>query len=152
MELTYYVLRADASYQPIYTYPAGSIDPDEIYARQLCDYLVIQDRQYQLVSNEMEKQEEVLVVEDLGPAVRTDAEPFYKDGVHIEFREYQAPSQTPLLYALVCNPYKRPHWEAVRYLLKDYVDIPAVGLRKRDSAEIDEDRRCYVIYVEPASC
>ncbi|MFD3447916.1 hypothetical protein ACFDTO_25315 [Microbacteriaceae bacterium 4G12] len=148
MKLTYYVKLSEQTYAPIYTYSEGSIDPNEIYARQLCEYLVINGIQYQLLSNEMKDEEEILIVEKLCQTTTLPDEYVYdQEGIHIEFREYQSPTNMPLLYTLNLDPFGRAHWEAIRYLLKDYVDIPTIGLRKRDSAEIDEDRRCYVLYV-----
>lgn len=98
----------------------------------------------------MDNEKEMLIVEELGAACSLPDDRHYDNkGVRIEFREYQSVSCMPLLYTLELNPYGRTHWEVIRYLLKDYVDIPTIGLRKRDSTEIDEDRRCYVIYVLP---
>ncbi|MFX3625607.1 MAG: RNA helicase [Ectobacillus sp.] len=148
MELTYYILREEDTYEPFYTYKEGTIDPNEVFARQLCDYFVVNKKQYRLLSNEMEGNKEMLIVEELGTAVTLNDEHYYENsGVRIEFREYESPSSMPLLYTMEFNQFGRAHWEAMRYLLKDYITIPNVGLRKRDSAEIDEDRRCYVIYV-----
>jgi hypothetical protein len=150
MELTYFLLRDDDSYEPLYTYKAGSIDPNEIYARQLCEYFVANGKQYELVSNEMEQQTEMLIVKEIGPAVTLQEERIYpNEGLRMEFRQYNSPSDMPLLYTLEVNRYGRGHWEIIRYLLKDYVDIPGIGIRKRDSAELDEDRHCYVMYVTP---
>ncbi|MDG4655724.1 RNA helicase [Ectobacillus antri] len=147
MELTYYIAENER-YQAFYTYLEGNIDPNEIYARQLCEYLVLNGEQYRLLSNEMELDKDMLIVEKLGPVASFPDEHSYTNkGVHIEFREYVTENHMPLLYTLELHPYGRTHWEALRYLLKDYVFIPTIGLRKRDSAEIDEDRGCYVIYV-----
>ncbi|MBO9129858.1 RNA helicase [Bacillus sp. 165] len=152
MELTYFSLRTDDSYEPLYTYKEGTIDPNEIYARQLCEYFVKNGLQYELISNEMEQNMEMLIVKEIGPSIRIEGERLYtntNEGLHLEFRQYNSPSDMPLLYTLEINKYGRGHWDIIRYLLKDYIDIPGIGIRKRDSAELDEDRNCYVMYVTP---
>lgn len=148
MHLTYYLQKDDQSYEAFYTYKEGSIDANEIYARQLCEYFIVNGSQYRLLSNEMDGNEEMLIVEHLGAASALPGEVFYNnEGIRLEFREYLSPSHMPLLYTLQINPYGRGHWEVIRYLLKDYIDVPTIGICKRDSAELDEDRRCYVLYV-----
>lgn len=147
VNLTYFTMNEDESYKALYDYKKGTIDPSEIYARQLCEYAVLHGVQYRLLSNEMEEDTDMLIVEEVGKAKPLQDEKTYKDGITIEFREYRSEYDMPILYKLTMNPYDNPHFKAMRYLLKDYVHIPTVGIRKRDSAEIDEDRACYVIYV-----
>jgi hypothetical protein len=43
-------------------------------------------------------------------------------------------------------PY-RTHYEVIRLLLKDVVQVPGQGSMLTTSTEVDEDRGCYVIYV-----
>lgn len=150
MDLIYYQINSLGEYEALYKYEQNKIDPNEIYARQLCDYFVKNGVQYKLISNELEDNKEVLVLENVGHAQFLNGERYYEGHeIHIEFREYRNRFEMPLLFTKILNPNDNPHWHAIRYLLKDYIEIPAIGIRKRDSTEIDEDRKCYVIYVTP---
>jgi len=40
------------------------------------------------------------------------------------------------------------HFDVLRFLLKDVVDVPGIGQKLVTSTEIDEDRGVYVIYVK----
>jgi hypothetical protein len=40
------------------------------------------------------------------------------------------------------------HFDIIRYLLKDIVDIPGIGQKQVTSTEIDEDRGVYVLYIK----
>ncbi|CAM4038093.1 hypothetical protein [Bacillus manliponensis] len=143
MNLTYYLQHGIHDYEPFYTYKSKDIDPNEIYARQLCEYFVVNKMQYELLSNEMFENEERLIVKHLGKATILQDEVFYENNsVCMEIREYKSQTSMPLLHTMRIS-----HHEIIRYLLKDYIHIPAIGVRKRDCAEIDEDRSCYVLYV-----
>ncbi|MFC0190126.1 RNA helicase [Fictibacillus aquaticus] len=144
MKLTYYIQRGD-NYEGFLTYSVPeNLNEDEVYARQLCEYFVVKGKEYKLLSNEMAGKEEVLVVEEKGDARRFSDEKNYKgQGVHIEFREYRESGDMRLIRAMPLAT----HWEVIRYLLKDVIDIPEIGQFLRDSTEIDEDRGVYVIYL-----
>ncbi|MFC4102487.1 response regulator [Paenibacillus xanthanilyticus] len=136
---SYFIDRGSGRYDPFLTY---QIAPDECYARQLCTYLVAGERQYKLLANEMDGDTELLIVEELGPNAAYPDENHYRgQGIFIEFRQ---PSRSGmLLAALPCAT----HFDAIRYLLKDVVDIPGQGQMYTTSTEVDENRGCYVIYV-----
>lgn len=143
MNLTYYLQVEPNDYEPFYTYKSKDIDQNEIYARQLCEYFVVNGMQYKLLSNEMFENEERLIVKHLGKATTLQDEISYENNnICIEIREYESHESMPLLHTM-----RLSHHEVIRYLLKDYIYIPAIGIRKRDCAEIDEDRSCYVLYV-----
>lgn len=136
---TYFMDRGDDRYDPFLVY---QIAPDECYARQLCTYLVAGDRQFKLLSNEMDGDAELLVIEELGPNVQYPDENHYRgQGIYIEFRQ---PSRSGmLLAALPCAT----HFDVIRYLVKDVVEVPNHGQMHTTSTEVDENRGCYVIYV-----
>jgi hypothetical protein len=145
MELTYYIEK-DEDYEPFLTYKIPeNMHNDEKYARQLCEFFVSGGREYELHSNEMNGNEEILIIKDRGE-VRTFAdESNYKGrGIFIEFRQYSQDGDMPLIHLQAFNS----HWDVIRFLLKDVVDIPGKGQFTRDSAELDEDRAVYVFYVE----
>ncbi|WLR51309.1 RNA helicase [Bacillus tianshenii] len=145
MELVYFIDTGFGRYEEFYHYPVDLISNDEIYARQLCEYFIKDGMQYKLVSNEMEEGSEILVIKKDGRAQSFLNEATYPpDQIHIEFRQYRQVGDMPLLYTLKVET----HWHVIRFLLKDVVDIPDVGQKERDSAEIDEDRKVYVIYVK----
>ncbi|ANC77967.1 hypothetical protein ABE65_014645 [Fictibacillus phosphorivorans] len=144
MELTYFIER-DYDYEAFLTYKIPeNMHNDEKYARQLCEYFVTGGKEYELQSNEMKGSEEILIVKEVGEARRFTDETSYKGrGIFLEFRSYNSSGDMPVLHTQALNS----HWDVIRYLLKDVVDIPGKGQFLRDSAEIDEDRAVYVMYV-----
>jgi hypothetical protein len=144
--LVYYI-KSGTSFEPFYEYLAANINQDEIYARQLCEYFTKDGKEYELYSNEMSEGEEVLVLQEKGSAVKFSNEKVYNEGIHLEVRQYRNIGEMTLLHTF----HLESHWEVIRYLLKDIIDIPGHGQMARDSAEIDEDRKCYVIYVTKIS-
>lgn len=144
-KLTYFIDRGNGEYQPFYEYKQPETFEDEFYARQLCTYFIIQGTQYQLTSNEMKGSDEILVLEEMGINERLPDEQSYRGrGVHIEFRSSLEEESYRLLYCLPCET----HFEVIRFLLKDVVDIPNLGQFYTTSTEIDEDRGVYVIYLK----
>ncbi|MEG0384841.1 MAG: RNA helicase [Solibacillus sp.] len=117
---------------------------DEFYARQLCTYFIMRGTQYELISNEMDGNVEVLVLKEIGRNLSgEDERNFREQGIHIEFRSPNERENYRLLLRIPCET----HIEVIRYLLKDVVDIPEIGQMLVTSTEIDEDRGVYVIYV-----
>lgn len=117
---------------------------DEFYARQLCTYFIMQGIQYELISNEMEGNVEVLVLREMGRNLSGEDERIFRErGIHIEFRSPNERENYRLLLRIPCET----HTEVIRYLLKNVVDIPNIGQMLVTSTEIDEDRGVYVIYV-----
>ncbi|MGE7021601.1 RNA helicase [Solibacillus cecembensis] len=117
---------------------------DEFYARQLCTYFIVRGTQYELISNEMDGNMEVLVLKEIGRNLSgEDERNFREQGIHIEFRSPNERENYRLLLRIPCET----HIEVIRYLLKNVVDIPEIGQMLVTSTEIDEDRGVYVIYV-----
>ncbi|MFJ7840078.1 hypothetical protein ACIQXG_11400 [Lysinibacillus sphaericus] len=97
---------------------------DEFYARQLCTYFIMQGIQYELISNEMEGNVEVLVLREMGRNLSGEDERSFRErGIHIEFRSPNERENYPLLLRIPCEA----HTEVIRYLLKNVVDIPNIG-------------------------
>jgi hypothetical protein len=145
MELVYVIDRGFQQYEEVFHYPSETISQDEIYARQLCEYFVKEGKQFKLMSNEMEGETEILLIKEDGAADTFRDEATYSGSeIHIEFRKYQRLGDMSLLSSLKVDT----HWDVIRFLLKDLVEIPGAGMRVRDSAEMDEDRKVYVIYVK----
>lgn len=145
-KLTYFIDRGNEDYQPFFEYHLPQVGEDEFYARQLCTYFIIEGRQYQLLSNEMMGDEEILVLEEMGRNEKLPDERSYRSkGIHLEFRSHD-PNENYKLYSVI---HCETHYDVLRYLLKDVVDIPGIGQYLTTSTEIDEDRGVYVIYVKP---
>ncbi|NMD69479.1 RNA helicase [Bacillus sp. DNRA2] len=143
--LTYFIDRGNGDYEPFYEYHRSDVGEDEFYARQLCTYFIMKGLQYQLTSNEMKGEEEILVLEEMGSNHRlSDEQDYHGKGLHVEFRSSLPEENYRLLHVRPCES----HFEVIRYLLKDVVDIPFVGQVYTTSTEIDEDRGVYVVYVK----
>ncbi|MGG0737526.1 RNA helicase [Niallia taxi] len=144
-KLTYFIDKGNGQYDPFYEYDVRDVGVDELYARQLCTYLILRGQQYELVSNEMDGNEEILVIEDRGRNVSVLDEKSYRgQGIHIEFRNHLEADN----YKLISHIPIASHFEVIRYLLKDIIDVPNVGQMEVSSTEIDEDRGVYVLYVK----
>ncbi|MFS0635265.1 RNA helicase [Mesobacillus foraminis] len=144
-KLTYYIHGGKGRYEPFYEYSTKDVGVDELYARQLCTYFVMRGREYQLISNEMSGEEEILVLEEIGRNVTVkDETGFRGKGLHVEIRRCREEENYTRLALIPCAT----HFEIIRYLLKDIVDVPALGQMETTSTEIDEDRGVYVIYVK----
>ncbi len=144
-KLTYFIHDGKDGYEPLYEYTSSSVGIDEFYARQLCTYFVIKGSQYELVSNEMNGEDEILVLEDRGRNNSVIDEKNYRGlGIHVEFRRHLESENYKLLSTVPCQT----HLDVIRYLLKDVTDIPEIGQMEVTSTEIDEDRGVYVLYVK----
>jgi len=144
-KLTYFIHDGKGGHEPFYEYITPEVGVDELYARQLCTYFIMRGRQYQLISNEMMDDEDILVLEDAGKNVTALDEVGYRGkGLHIEFRRSREEENYKRLAVIPCET----HFDIIRYLLKDIVDVPGFGQMEMTSTEIDEDRSVYVIYVK----
>jgi hypothetical protein len=143
--LTYYIDKGDGHYEPFYEYTVSNVGIDELYARQLCTYFILRGTQYELTSNEMNGEEDILVVKEIGRNLPgEDERSFRGNGVHIEFRSPNERENFRLLSRIPCPT----HFDVLRYLLKDVVEVPELGQKLVTSTEIDEDRGVYVLYVK----
>lgn len=144
-KLIYYLKDRNGKYRPLYEYNVSEVGIDELYARQLCTYFIMKGNQYELVSNEMDGEEEILVVTESGRNVTTADEFSYRGkGLNIEIRRFRESENYKRLAMIPCQT----HFDIIRFLVKDIVDIPGIGQMAVTSTEIDEDRGVYVIYVK----
>lgn len=144
-KLTYYIDKGNRNYEPFYEYTVPAVGIDELYARQLCTYFIMRGQQYELIANEMDGDEDILVIQDRGrnPHV-LDEKVFRGKGLNIEVRRFREEDNYKLLSIIPCNS----HFDIIRYLLKDIVDVPGLGQKHVTSTEIDEDRGVYVLYIK----
>ena len=145
-KLIYYIDRGFGNFEAFFEYSVPNVSPDELYARQLCTYLIKEGKQYKLSCSEMSGSEEHLILNEMGyNEIKHDEKQFSKEaGIPIEFRKLGLYEDHTHLSSKVVDT----HWDAIRYLLKDYVEVPGKGIHEMTSTELDEDRGCYVIYVK----
>ncbi|OZM56856.1 hypothetical protein CIB95_08780 [Lottiidibacillus patelloidae] len=148
-ELVYFIKTGSGEddFEEFYRFPASTTMREEMLAKQLCTYLVLEGKQFRLLYNEMNGEEEYLVLEDEGMAKRYMEEAQY-DGkeIVIEFRQFKPYGDCPVKQRLKVMT----HLDVLEFLTKDIVDIPDIGQREVDSTEVDSDRKCYVIYFKEA--
>ena len=143
-QLIYYIDKGNGHFEPFYEYMIPDVGADEFYARQLCTYFIMKGTQYELISNEMDGDKEILVIKEMGRNLSgEDEKSFRGKGIHIEFRSPNERENYRLFSRIPCDA----HFDVLRFLLKDIVDVPGSGQMLVTSKEIDEDRGVYVIYV-----
>lgn len=144
-KLIYYIDKGNGQYEPFYEYSLPNIGLDEFYTRQLCTYFIMRGTQYELVANEMKGQEDILVIKEIGRNLSGEDEQIFRGkGIYLEFRSPIERDNYRLLSRIPCQT----HFEVLRFLLKDVVDVPGIGQKLVTSREIDEDRGVYVIYIK----
>ena len=144
-KLTYYVDKGTGEYEPFYEYTVPNVGIDELYARQLCTYFIINGQQYKVVSNELDGGEDIIVVKDIGNSARVmDEKTFHGNGLNMEIRRFREEENYKLLSIIPCQT----HFDIIRYLLKDIINVTGLGQKQVTSSEIDEDRGVYVLYIK----
>ncbi|WP_273123819.1 hypothetical protein [Bacillus weihaiensis] len=127
------------NYPAIYHYEFD--EPNEIFCRRLCDYFVKGKKVFKQTSTSLEDEYYVIYLEeDTDEYVFDDAKVY--SHVTLEVRDYHEYSVSPLLYTYELFS----HQEALTLIGNDYLWIDEMEYEKI-SAEIDEDRSTYVLYV-----
>ncbi len=126
-------------YPALYHYDFS--DPYEIFCRRLCDYFIKEKKVYKQTSSSLEDEYYVIYVEEETDEYVFDQADSYSH-VTLEVRDYQEYSVSPLIYTY--DLYS--HEEALSFIGNDYLWIQEVEYEKI-SAEIDEDRSTYVLYM-----
>jgi hypothetical protein len=144
-KLIYYIDKGFNQYEPFYEYTVLAVGEDEIYARQLCNYFIKDGMQYELLANELEEDDEILTIKEIGLNEKAPDEMDYRGkGLYVEIRLNSRSENYRLLTKLPCQT----HFEVIRYLLKDAILLSELGQFRITSREIDEDRGVYVLYGE----
>lgn len=144
-KLTYYIDKGNGEYDPFYEYSVPTVGIDELYARQLCTYFIMKGQQYQLISNELDGGEDIVVIRDIGRNARVlDEKVFHGNGLNIEIRRFREDENYKLLSIIPCQT----HFDIIRYLTKDVINVTGLGQKQVTSTEIDEDRGVYVLYIK----
>ncbi|WP_226667964.1 hypothetical protein [Metabacillus litoralis] len=116
-------------------------DPYEIYCRRLCEFFIKGKQVYKQTSSSLEEEYYVIYVEkDTDEYIFEDAETY--SHVTLEVRDYKEYSVSPLIFTY--DLYS--HEEVLSLIGNDYLWIENEEYEKI-SAEIDEDRSTYVLYM-----
>ncbi len=147
MRLEYRLLDEGNSYPVLYFY--DNIEEGEIALRFACDYFIKDNMTFEKTSNSVELEGYVVYVQKKEePSCSDDNSNFTLDaGIWVELREYrQGVSGYPLVHTFKFTDYLT----ALLHLQSDFIYFMGREWQK-SSAEIDEDRRVYVIYAQPTS-
>ncbi|WP_078434778.1 hypothetical protein [Metabacillus halosaccharovorans] len=126
-------------YPAIYHYSFS--DPYEIFCRRLCDFFIKEKKVYKRTSSSLEDEYYVIYVEEETDEYIFEQAESYTH-VSLEVREYNEYSVSPLIFTY--DLYS--HEEALSLIGNDYLWIEEEEYEKI-SAEIDEDRSTYVLYM-----
>ncbi|MDN4492546.1 hypothetical protein [Ureibacillus aquaedulcis] len=139
--LEYRLHKATNLYEPIYYYKM--IELSQILARRECEFFIKEGKTYKQLSSSIEGNLFVIYVElfEEGPI---ELENTLEQGIKLEVRELNARQNYPLLSTEdVSN-----HLDILSVIGSVYTYLEK-NEWERDSAEIDEDRGVYVLYVTP---
>ncbi|WP_338449352.1 hypothetical protein R4Z09_24720 [Niallia oryzisoli] len=139
--LEYRLRKGNDHYVPIYHY--REIELEQILARRECEFFVKDGVTYKQLSSAIEDELFIIYVEiyEEGPpepAILT------QDGILLEIREWNAIKGHPL----IMSEYVTNHLDVLSTIGSVYT-YHQWKEWERDSAEIDEDRKAYVLYVTP---
>lgn len=126
---------------PIYHYP--NIELDQILARRECEFFIKEGITYKQLSSAIEDHLFVIYVEKYEEDPPLEPAP-QQTGIKLEIRELNALKDHPLLYTRQAMN----HLEILSVIGSIYTYYDNKEW-ERDSAEIDEDRMVYVLYVTP---
>ncbi|RAK18934.1 hypothetical protein B0I26_108109 [Anoxybacillus vitaminiphilus] len=138
--LEYRLLLDHEKYELLYFY--GNIDLEQIIARRECEFFVKEGVTYKQLSSALEKGTFIIYVEKYGDGIKEDE--VDDNGLLLEVRELNANENYPLITTLKLYT----HLEVMSYIGSSFTYFHGKEWL-RDSAEINEDRRLYVLYVTP---
>lgn len=139
--LEYRLQKGPEQFVPIYHYPG--IDLEQILARRECEFFVKEGVTYKQLSSAIENDLFVIYVEVYEEGlIEKEEDP--KQGIKLEVRELNARKKHPL----ITSKYMTNHLDVLSVIGSVYTYDYGKEW-ERDSAEIDEDRKVYVLYVTP---
>lgn len=139
--LEYRLQKEKDKFEPIYYYT--NIDLPQILTRRECEFFIKEGKTYQQLSSAIEDELFVIYVKSYEETPIDIKEPLY-EGIKLEFRELNAYKNHPL----ITFEYMTNHLDILSVIGSIYTYIDGKEW-ERDSAEIDEDRGVYVLYVKP---
>lgn len=136
--LEYRLKEGKDQFVPIYHYP--DIELEQILARRECEFFVKDGVTYKQLSSAIEENRFVIYLEmyEEGPIEKEDSQ----EGIKLEIRELDALKNHPL----ITSEYMTNHLDVLSVIGSVFTYIHNKEW-ERDSAEIDEDRKVYVLYV-----
>lgn len=138
--LEYRLIKNKNEYEPLYHY--NNIEIEQILARRECEFFVKEGITYKQDSSAIEDEKHIIYVEEYKKEPE-DVEDITANGtIKLEIRELSDLMSHPLL----ASKYFTNHLEVLTYIGTIYIYINGVEW-ERDSAEIDEDRLVYVLYM-----
>lgn len=138
--LEYRLYKGTNSFEPLYHYE--EIEIDQILARRECDFFVKEGIVYKQTSSAIEGLLHVIYVAKHNQGEKEKEEFNLNGTMKLEFREFRERTNFPLLKTL---EFER-HIDILANLGSVYHYLDGQEWEK-DSAEIDEDRRVYVLYL-----
>ncbi len=138
--LEYRLFKGNNSSEPLFHYE--QIDLQQILARRGCDFYIKEGTVYKQTSSAIEGDWHVIYVtkHEEGEA---DKEEFNLNGaLQLELREFNGRANHPILKKLEFDH----HIDILAHIGSDYHYLDGLEWEK-DSSEIDEDRRVYVLYL-----
>ncbi len=139
--LEYRLQKEKDKFEPIFYYT--NIDLPQILTRRECEFFIKEGKTYQQLSSAIEDGLFVIYVKLYEETPMDMNEPF-NEGIKLEFRELNAYKHHPL----ITFEYMVNHLDILSIIGSIYTYIEDKEW-ERDSAEIDEDRGVYVLYVKP---
>jgi hypothetical protein len=138
--LEYRLLLDHEKYKLLFFYE--NIDLEQIIARRECEFFVKDGVTYKQLSSALENDTFAIYVEKYEQGVKEDE--VNGNGLLLEVRELNSEKNHPAITTLKLHS----HLEIMAYIGSSFTYFHGKEWL-RDSAEIDEDRKLYVLYVTP---
>jgi hypothetical protein len=138
--LEYRLWKGNETYTPLYFYE--HIELEQILARRECEFFIKEGVTYKQVSSAKEDHLFVIYVEKYEENPPEPEDPASRGSLKLEIRELNSIKGHPLIESV----YLDDHLDVLSYIGSSFTYF----LNKeweRDSAELDEDRKVYVLYV-----
>jgi hypothetical protein len=136
--LEYRLLLDHEKYKLLYFYE--NIDLEQIIARRECEFFVKDGVTYRQLSSALENETFAIYVEKYEQGVKEDE--INGNGLLLEVRELNSEKNHPMITMLKLHS----HLEIMAYIGNSFTYFQGKEWL-RDCAEIDEDRKLYVLYV-----
>lgn len=139
--LEYRLQKSSDEFIPIYHY--RDIELEQILTRRECEFYIKEGITYKQLSSALEDDLFVIYVEKYEEDPIEEPE-FFQEGITLEIRELNAVKEHPLIK----SEKMYSHLDVLSKIGAVYTYYNGKEW-ERDSAEIDEDRKVYVLYVTP---
>ncbi|HWO76755.1 MAG TPA: hypothetical protein VNM69_12770 [Bacillus sp. (in: firmicutes)] len=138
--LEYREILGENEFTALYHYK--NIELEQILARRECEFFVKEGVTYKQDSSAIEEDKHIIYVKKYNEEPKEKEDISAKDSIKLEIRELKSVNFHPVLE----SKYFTNHLDVLSYIGTIYIYLNGIEW-ERDSAEIDEDRLCYVLYV-----